>query len=593
MLKTFCEESQPPAGYFGHVNPDLLDALPITAKRVLEIGCGEGALGAAFKRRQPQVVWTGVELAPTPAATALGHIEQCYVADAEAEPSDLPWALWAGAMDVVVLGDVIEHFRDPWRMLARLARCLAPKGVLVACVPNVGHWSVIEQLLHGQFSYQSQGLLDRTHLRFFTASSILELLSQAGLCPIKMRSREFVLEQPRFDRFFASMQAWLQQEGGSAAAFKQRLLTLQYVVRAVPRPSSTHPAPVRRMVIAVLAMAPAFADVRTRLPLAAFASMPDIEVHYFERSAQLPDLPPDLPKVLIVQRQLPQDPEQWAATVKQLGAKGWLVMAEWDDHPDLFAPRIRRSFDQAPWASVMHAHGVITSTALLAHTIRKVRGDQRVLCFENCLLELPRLSDKKRIRHGPQNRLGVPASEGLMPGETVNVFYGALNRTAEGSSLMRALKPIFDHHQHLHLTVMQDRQVFEAAAIERKAFIAASDYQGYQQCLAGCDIALLPLAPNKPNACKSDLKFIECGANELACIASPTAYDHTIRHGETGLVAESEADFVHWLDALAKDRGRIEQLGQAARRYVAEQRLLSQHLEVRVDALFDAWQAWR
>jgi 2-polyprenyl-3-methyl-5-hydroxy-6-metoxy-1,4-benzoquinol methylase len=195
------------SNYYNNINPDLLAAIPLHASQVLELGAGAGALGAAFKRRNPKAHWIGVELMHEAASLAAHHLDEVIVANAEDEQSSLPWDAWQGRMDAIVLGDVLEHLRDPWHMLARLSTCLSPQGVVIACIPNVGHWTVIQGLLQGNFSYTDQGLLDRTHLRFFTAQSMLELFNRSGLKPLTMRGREIVVNQAGFERFAESMKA--------------------------------------------------------------------------------------------------------------------------------------------------------------------------------------------------------------------------------------------------------------------------------------------------------------------------------------------------------------------------------------------------
>ncbi len=606
--------------YYNNVNPDLLAAIPLHATKVLELGAGAGALGAAFKRRNPQANWIGVELMQEPAAMAAERLDEIYVADVESDRVELPWASWHAAMDAIVLGDILEHLKDPWAMLSRLAACLSPDGVLLACIPNVGHWTVIDGLLRGDFSYRDQGLLDRTHLRFFTASSMLELFQRAGLAASKMRAREIVVNKEGFEAFVESMKPWIASAAEDLAVVRQRWLSLQYVIRAVPsarlgisqlpgakapqeakaipgaeairggkaipEPSAAQAVRVRsrasKLVIVMLAMAPGFADVRTRLPLLAFGSLVDVEVHYFERSAQIPDLPLDLPKVLIVQRQLPSSLVEWQQTVQRLEAKGWLVLAEWDDHPSLFAPRIKEHFDRAPWASVKAAHGVVTSTPRLAKEIAKVRGDDRILLFDNRLIELPPLKSSP-----------TPVGAEAVAAEKIAVFFGALNRTQEGIELMRAIAPVFRAYPQAELVVLQDRAVFEAASVDQKRFVPQLSYDQYHQLLAQCHIALLPLADHEGNACKSDLKFIECAAHEMACIASPTVYAASIDEGMNGLIAADVQEFAVALEDLIKNHARRRAIAQSARQYVSEHRLWSQVLTLRVEALEQAWRQWR
>ena len=85
------------------------------------------------------------------------------------------------SVDCLVFGDVLEHLVDPWAALTRLSRLVREGGQVLACIPNVQHYSVIVNLLRGKWDYQDEGLLDRTHLRFFTLSGIQDLFAKAGL----------------------------------------------------------------------------------------------------------------------------------------------------------------------------------------------------------------------------------------------------------------------------------------------------------------------------------------------------------------------------------------------------------------------------
>jgi 2-polyprenyl-3-methyl-5-hydroxy-6-metoxy-1,4-benzoquinol methylase len=105
-------------------------------------------------------------------------MDQVVVGDAEnIEAADL--GIEPGTVDCLVYGDVLEHMVDPWSLLRRQAAWLRPQGMVLACIPNVQHWSMFMRLLHGNWRYEEEGLLDRTHLRFFTLESISQLF---GVC---------------------------------------------------------------------------------------------------------------------------------------------------------------------------------------------------------------------------------------------------------------------------------------------------------------------------------------------------------------------------------------------------------------------------
>jgi O-antigen biosynthesis protein len=161
--------------YFGHARPEILALVPETARRVLDIGCGAGRLGEAIKARQEAQV-TGIELNPEAAVLAGQRLDRVITGDIEELAVDFA----AGSFDVITCGDVLEHLCEPDRLLFRAREWLAPDGCLVASIPNVRHHSVVCSLLQGNWTYESAGLLDRTHLRFFTRREIEKLFFRAG-----------------------------------------------------------------------------------------------------------------------------------------------------------------------------------------------------------------------------------------------------------------------------------------------------------------------------------------------------------------------------------------------------------------------------
>jgi SAM-dependent methyltransferase len=161
--------------YYTHARPEVLRLIPQGVRQVVDVGCGAGALGAAIKRAFPEAQVRGVELMPEQAAAAAKVLDAAVNADANAA---LP-ASWPQP-DCLVFADVLEHLVDPWAALAAWrARC-QPKAWAVISLPNVAHVSVLSDLKRGRFDYQDEGLLDRTHLRFFTRATACALVEQAG-----------------------------------------------------------------------------------------------------------------------------------------------------------------------------------------------------------------------------------------------------------------------------------------------------------------------------------------------------------------------------------------------------------------------------
>lgn len=152
-------------------------------RRVLDVGCAAGDLGRALRRRGCRVA--GVELDPAAAEAARDALDEVLTGDVD--DLDLVGHFGKESFDVVVLGDVLEHLPDPVAALRRLRPLLAPEGSVVASIPNVAHGAVRLALLAGRFDYRPLGLLDATHLRFFTRASVYETFREAGLVPVDVR----------------------------------------------------------------------------------------------------------------------------------------------------------------------------------------------------------------------------------------------------------------------------------------------------------------------------------------------------------------------------------------------------------------------
>lgn len=146
-------------------------------KSVLDVGCATGYLARALVERGCTV--TGVEYDPEAAALARPSLAELVVADLnEVELAD---QLPGKTFDSIVFGDVLEHLADPDRVLRSATKLLAPGGSVVISVPNVTHGSLRLALLQGRWDYRDSGLLDRTHVRFFTRESVLAMVREAGL----------------------------------------------------------------------------------------------------------------------------------------------------------------------------------------------------------------------------------------------------------------------------------------------------------------------------------------------------------------------------------------------------------------------------
>lgn len=202
--------------------PDLRALIPAGARGLLDVGCYEGALGAAFSESRGgagRVV--GIEALPEAIDLARERLDHVIQGDAD-DPST--WdALGDEVFDAVTFGDVLEHCRDPWAVLRRAVTRLVPGGAVVISLPNVGHYSTLVALLRGTWPRRDRGIHDRTHLRWFGARDLAPLVEAAGLSIEEIRRNYRIIERPHpFNRWAH----WFAVPG------LRNLVTFQFLVLA-------------------------------------------------------------------------------------------------------------------------------------------------------------------------------------------------------------------------------------------------------------------------------------------------------------------------------------------------------------------------
>lgn len=168
--------------YFSRARSDIASLLPALSNRVLELGCGNGATLHWLKAERKANFTHGVELFEPMAQEASQYVDEVTLGNAE---QLLPsWK--AEQYDLILCLDVLEHLVDPWMVIDECARLLKPGGTLIASIPNIRTAVVMYKLLFkGEFEYANQGIMDRTHVRWFTRKSAWRLLQRPPLQPIE------------------------------------------------------------------------------------------------------------------------------------------------------------------------------------------------------------------------------------------------------------------------------------------------------------------------------------------------------------------------------------------------------------------------
>lgn len=204
-------------------------------KRVLEVGPGSGHVTKQLTLQGCTV--TCVEKDKTMAEMAKSFCDQMIVGDIESDTIGRQFP--TERFDVVTFGDVLEHLRDPVEVLTRVKPLIAPTGYLVASIPNVAHRSLRLSLLFGEFDYGDMGLLDRTHLRFFTIRTIEKMMDESGFQIVDMvRIRDASLMDTILRRTASwGKRALLEVVKVFFRGFiRGEALTYQFVIKAIPIP---------------------------------------------------------------------------------------------------------------------------------------------------------------------------------------------------------------------------------------------------------------------------------------------------------------------------------------------------------------------
>jgi 2-polyprenyl-3-methyl-5-hydroxy-6-metoxy-1,4-benzoquinol methylase len=169
-----------PPDYFENPRLDMIDMIDSRPEMILEIGCGTGPTCRAIKQRYPDCMTIGIDIDGKALEKAASAADRAILLDINT--SDLSEAgIREESLDYILYGDVLEHLGNPWEVVRKHKKYLKKDGCVIASIPNIRHQSVLLPLLYGRWPYDSSGILDATHLRFFTLRESRRMLRSAGL----------------------------------------------------------------------------------------------------------------------------------------------------------------------------------------------------------------------------------------------------------------------------------------------------------------------------------------------------------------------------------------------------------------------------
>ena len=177
--------------YATNVRSDILQFIDIAKQglKLLDVGCSCGGNLMTIRQSNPFADLYGIEYNEKMAqvASCYGHVQVFDVEKLECED-------WYNKFDYIICGDVLEHLHNPWGTLTKLGKCLNNNGKIIISLPNINHISIIAQILSGVWNYEDAGILDKTHLRFFTLKTAIAMVEKAGLSPLEKHALTVTLD---------------------------------------------------------------------------------------------------------------------------------------------------------------------------------------------------------------------------------------------------------------------------------------------------------------------------------------------------------------------------------------------------------------
>lgn len=315
----------------------------------------------------------------------------------------------------------------------------------------------------------------------------------------------------------------------------------------------------------IVAFAPTLMDIRTRLPALGLRSEPELLVTYQKQPFRYPNVPLEQPKIQILQRPVTREGDLWRTAMALNLRHGWIAVLDFDDHPELVS-RMNGYPDGPVWLGFSYAHAIQTSTPELAEAFRRVNPEVRI--FPNAVFE------------GAPFRSDLPR----------RVFYGAVRRGQFGVDVVRSLAPVTKAFPDVEFVVVGDRDVFDALPTAAKRYHEYLPYEDYLDLMGSCSISLTPIEGLPMQETKSDAKFLEASARSVLTVASPTVYKNTIRHNETGLIAERVDDWAPILSRFLENEGERRRIARNAWDYVRRHRMFAHQFAARREWYRELWE---
>jgi len=205
MKEQLVDPLDKPMSYFKWMREEMLPFIPNDVEKILEIGCGSGAFASLLKQNRNIEMW-GMDIHEEAVKDAHDVFDKVIINNIEKDVVDLP----INYFDCILFNDVLEHLAYPWNVLSDIRKYIRHDGYVVASIPNVRYYENLKKLLFNKdWKYETKGILDITHLRFFTEKSIVNMFEKSGYRVIQIKGINSRYRSKKFRLMNLLLGGWL------------------------------------------------------------------------------------------------------------------------------------------------------------------------------------------------------------------------------------------------------------------------------------------------------------------------------------------------------------------------------------------------
>lgn len=523
--------------------------IPMNARRIIEIGCGDGSLGAAIKARIPNAYYVGLEEDQDLALVAQTRLDKVFNESIEHDEQFEALLKLADQdpFDVTVIGVSAEFLFSQSGLLSRLIELVCAKGVCVGYLKDIRNWEILKQKVAENSDIEHLALMDQAEVERLAQETVLQSFTGAGWTVLE--SKPLIVSKVQVTAGISSAELHSQGKSPSSEDVVHNASSLGWVV------SASNGAPDTPIHIAALAIQKVAGvnEARVDYPLTALKSLPNVKAVWGQGSLTIPK--EFKPGVLILHRQF-LNTAAVARHIERLIDAGWVVVSEIDDDPGHW-----RGYVESNFIAFRGVHAVSVSTQRLAARMRSLNPN--ITVFENAIFELPTITKRPTVKEG-----------------RLRIFFGALNRMADWSEIKAGLIPALSElRNEIEFIVVHDKEIYnDLPEFLQKEFHPTLPPANYLEILSSCDLSLLPLRDTPFNHLKSDLKLIESCACGVVPLFSEVVYADTPNSEHLGVMMRKGENWGDALIELVRNPQRVADFRNAGLTYVTTQRMHSHSL---------------